>query len=242
MSIVDCAALWPENAIARELLWPHIAGKLGFSAPLQRPVLICVRGAAPGEAQSHEMVARPRYDDTFALLPVGKPPTVFAGASHSYQVDSAISPDVNHDGRPDVGSIRPGRYVLTDSKSEPYPIFYVRNQDGTDRIACFRDTDHDGKISEAEEAAAIAARGGPQEDDRGMYSTAVLVHSGWDAPPDSPHRSSISCLTMNVKHLAELREAARPYGGIVDCPLIEVSEVVELIADFDPGTGPLATA
>jgi hypothetical protein len=237
--MTSCQKLWPPNDPSFAAVhWDMIAGKLlllnGDAQPddvrLDRPLLIAIRGAAPGDEQTHEMHARPAYDDSFVLVQKTTMPMLFSGATHSYQTDSKLSPDEDGDKRGDVGSIRPGRFVLTDKGAEPYPIFEVSLPDGSKSIPCWRDLGrHDGKIDDAEKERAETATKGRQVNATGFYSTAVLMHTGWDAPPDSPHRSSISCLTANHRHLEIMRNAAKQSAGKLDCILIDADELVAIV-------------
>jgi hypothetical protein len=214
--------------IAGALLRLHDKVPAGFV--LERPLLIAIRGAAPGDEQTHALHAKPVYDDAFCLVQKTTMPMLFPGATHSYQLDSKLSPDVDGDGRGDVGSIRPGRLVLTDRGAQPYPIFEVSLPNGDKLIPCWRDTGkHDGVIDDAERERAETATKGPQVNATGYYSTAVLMHTGWDAPPDSEHRSSISCLTANFRHLDVMRDAARHSEGKLDCILIDADELVAIV-------------
>lgn len=233
MPIVPCDALWPGDSSAERLLhWGFIAGKLGAAPKLARPFLIGIRGAAPLARMTHQAVHRPRYDDSFVLLCEGDEPLLFPGATHAYQVESGLSPDADGDGRKDVGSIRPGRYLLTDKGIEPHPIFVLTLPDGkTGEIPAYRDLDHDGVISEQEEERARQARPGgrgAQVNSDGYFATAVLLHTGFDAPPSARHRSSIACQTCSLSWLRLLREKAAPYGGKIDYVLANAADLVPL--------------
>lgn len=229
--MTDARILWPAPEQSR-LHWGWLAGELGAAAvyPLPRPFILAIRGVAPRDAETHETIARPAYDDTYVLFdPKGTtPPWVFAGATHSYQRDSRLSPDRDGDGRGDVGCIRPGAYVLTLAIDKPYPIFTVATPSGSARIPCFSDLNHDGRIDESERKKAIETVGGTQADASGYYSTAVLVHTGWDAPADSEHRSSISCLTMNARDLQGMAGFAKASGGKADLKLVDADYLVEV--------------
>jgi hypothetical protein len=215
---VNCSALWPGDSLTDQLLhWSFIAGKLGATPSLSRPFLLGIRGAAPNDQETHQTVHRPRYDDTFVLLTRSAPPLVFAGATHAYQLDSKLSPDVSGDGRGDVGSIRPGKYLLTDTRSMPHPIFHLTLADGkTGRIPAYRDTDHDGVISQAEELASERRKRGAQVGPDGDYATDVLLHTGFDAPANAKHRFSIACQTCSLTWLELLRREAKSSKGLVD--------------------------
>jgi hypothetical protein len=233
MKTVPCDALWPSGDRAEKLLhWGFIAGKLGAEPKLARPFLIGIRGAAPLAQTTHQAVHRAKYDDTFVLLCEGDEPVIFPGATHAYQIESGLSPDADGDGRKDVGSIRPGRYLLADKGIQPHPIFVLTLPDGkTGNIPAYRDTDHDGVISEREEELSRQARPGgkgAQVNSDGYFATAVLLHTGFDAPPSAQHRSSIACQTCSLEWLKLLRTKAAPSGGKIDYVLANAAALVPL--------------
>lgn len=215
----NCRALWATSPVDSVNRYAYLAGKLGAAPELSRPFLICIRGAALGEDETHEMHARPAYDDTGVLLTRTSMPLVFRMGTHSYQVDSRESPDVNRDGRGDVGSILPGRFILRDTGAGKYPVFRVLMPDGSDRIPCQRDVNHDGAIGGEELVNAYTA-------------TSILLHTGWDAPPDSPHRSSIGCLTASATTLGGIHHEAVKADGKIDCVLETAERCVELLGGY----------
>lgn len=232
--MTSCAKLWPPNDPVRASLhWSHLAGILlgrnGMGHTLERPLLIGIRGAAPGDAETHEIHSRPSYDDSYVLVQKTTMPMLFRGATHAYQLDSRAAPDENGDGRGDVGSIRPGRFVLTDTDSQPSPIFTVALPDGSTKIPAWRDLNHDGRLDDTERDRAEAARKGNQVNADGYFATAVLVHVGW------PIRSSISCLTMDERYLFEIRHAARYHDGKLDCILEDASELATIFDTYESG-------
>lgn len=242
---VPCSVLWPKpDPVDRLLHWWAIAGRLGAQVSLERPFLIGIRGAREGDAETHQPVHKPVYDDTFVFIPpaeVGSTIT-FPGATHAYQLNSKLSPDVSGDGVGDVGSIRPGRYLLTDKGAQPHPIFVLTTPDGSGRIPCFRDTDHDGVISEAEARRSVEARGVAQSNSDGCFATAVLFHTGYDAPVSAAHRSSIACQTANLRWLLEMRKSASKCGGVIDYVLINAWELVPIAEEtLRARFGPSAT-
>jgi hypothetical protein len=213
---VDARPLWPGSEPGESTThWGWLAGELGADFPLIRPFLIGIRGVAPREDETHELVARPAYDDSFVLLsPDPVPPYLFPGATHAYQLDSKLSPDVDGDGRGDVGTIRPGRFVLTLAVEKPFPIFTLTMAGtGSGNIPCFRDTDHDGEYS-------------PAEITRSSLASAVLLHTGWDAPAASAHRSSIACQTCNASNLELVATHAKRHGGKVDYVLVDAESLI----------------
>jgi hypothetical protein len=219
---MDARALWPSGEAGSSTThWGWLAGELGASFPLHRPFLLGIRGVScvPSFAtETHETVAKPAYDDTFVLLsPQPVPPYVFAAATHPYQRDSKESPDIDGDGRGDVGCIRPGRFVLQLALEKPYPVFVLTLPGGYSTVPCFRDTNHDAHYS-------------PEEITRASYATAVLLHTGFDAPAGSEHRSSIACQTCNVADLRLVASHARAFDGKVDYMLVDAADAIALAA------------
>lgn len=211
--MTDTRILWPQSTYQAIWQWPALAGKLGCGFPLPRPFLIGIRGVDLGADSSHETRSKASYDDTFCLLPAGRPHALFRGSSHAYQLFSKLSPDVNRDGVGDVATIRPGRYVLTwkmDDKAG-CPVFELTMPDGGKNIPSARDVNHDG----------IA--------DPGPYTAnAVLFHSGFDAPAGADHRSSIACQTTSVANLKLMKQA----GHVIDYVLATADEAVRLVAEL----------
>jgi hypothetical protein len=227
---VPCANLWPSDDPNENFVhWSLIAQQLGAPKVLSRPFLLGLRGAAVGDAVTHQPVHKPAYDDTFVLLIGEEAPVVFLGATHAYQLDSKLSPDVSGDQRGDVGSIRTGSYLLTDKGAQPHPIFTLTCLDGSDKIPAHRDTDHDGVISEAEAAKSEAARTGPQTSEIGHYAMSVLMHTGIDAPANAVHKFSIACQTTSLKWLELMRTKAAATGGVIDYVLVNAWEAVKLV-------------
>jgi hypothetical protein len=221
---MDARILWPSGEPGASTdHWGYVAGRLGATvAPaLPRPFLIGIRGVKPLAPETHETIAAPLYDDTFVLLvPSAAPPYVFAGATHPYQRDSKLSPDIDGDGRGDVGCIRPGHFELTLALDKPYPIFTVTLPGGNGNLPCFRDTSHDSRYSAAELSQM-------------SFVSACLVHTGFDAPPDSEHRSSIACQTANIADLRYMASHARAFGRKIDYVLLDAADAIE-IAEQSP--------
>lgn len=220
--MTDATPLWLPPGVDPRDWWGHLAGQLGAGPgyPLARPFLLVLRGVVVGAAETHETVARAAYDDTFVGLSHDGvvPPYVFRGASHAYQRDSRAAPDVNGDGRGDVGCIRPGRFELTLAITDPFPIFTLTMPGGSGNIPCFRDTNHDGRYS----AAELSQR---------SFATAVLLHTGFDAPAGSEHRSSIACQTANVADLRYLASHAAAYGRKIDYVLLDADDALALLVN-----------
>lgn len=227
--------------------WAALAGRLGASFPLMRPFLICIRGAKPGDAQDHELIHAPVYDDAFCFIPPGETQLLFAAASHAYQLRSTESPKDGTDGIGDVGSVRPGRYLLNDTNNGAEVVFHITLPDGTDRLPAWRDYDHDGKISPAELQGSEDARTGPQIGAEGTYASSILLHGGLDEPPHPDgtppaHRFSIGCFTAPLRYRKIMSDKAKAHGGKIDCALVLAPKAVELVASlpaWDPEPFPL---
>lgn len=205
--MTDVSRIWPPPGEGAAFgWWIAIAEKLGAKFPLARPFLICVRGVRPGDEQTHPMRSVAGYDDTGVLLwPEGV--ETFPMSSHAYQVNSRFSPDVDGDGRGDVGTICPGRYVLH-SVGEKYPTFALTLPGGGMHLPCWRDTDHDGVISHDERERVYSA-------------TEILLHGGVDDPPDAAHHFSIGCQCAALKWRQLL--LARMLAGRTDADYVLVT-------------------
>ena len=211
---MNCSALWPPPGVDPLNHWGHVAGAFGCSPALERPFLLCIRGVRPYEYETHPMRSVAAYDDTGVLLYQGGN-LVFPMSTHAYQLNSKLSPDVDGDGRGDVGTITPGRYVLKDKRAGKYPTFHLTTPEGSDRIPCYRDTNHDGIISHGEAEKIWTA-------------TAILLHGGIDDPPDSPHHYSIGCLCVPLTWRREMVAKCVP-DGLIDCILATAEEVLRVV-------------
>jgi hypothetical protein len=221
---MNCPILWPSNPDHFLFLWGALAGKLGCAYPLERPFLIGARGVLPGATETHPTRSRAAYDDSFVLMAPSKRPVLFAGSTHAYQLHSKLAQDANRDGVGDVGTIDPGRYVLTWKMRDGAgcPVFELTMPDGGKNIPCHRDIDHNG-----------TAEAG------GYTANAILFHTGFDAPPGADHASSIGCQTTSKKNLLLLEEA----GHVLDYVLADASTLVTLAGElpaWDDETEPQA--
>jgi hypothetical protein len=242
--VTDCRHLWPESSPTASLLhWSFLAGKLGADSALERPFLICLRGVRPFELETHPLVHEPVYDDTGVLLVRSEYPVVFPLATHAYQARSKASPDVNGDGLGDVGSVRPGRFVLhnvTDPGSAEI-VFRVSMPDGSWRLRAWRDFDGDKKLSPEEMQQSEDARTGAQVGSEGTWADSILLHGGIDEPPDRSgnapkHRFSIGCFTASRKWRQLIAEKCGP-DGRADMVLINAADALPLVhgAPIDDG-------
>lgn len=222
--IRNCTIIWPSAEAVSITHWGNIAGLLGASAtyPMPRPFLIGIRGIRPFEDTSHEVVSKPAYDDTFVLLAADglARAVVFEGSTHAYQRDSKLSPDVDHDGRGDVATIKPGYYLL-EYRGGKYPEFELLTRDRSGRIPAYRDLQHDGTA-----------------DDGDFTATDVLLHTGYDAPADARHKSSIACQTMRLRDLQVLEQLCRPHGASADYRLITAWELAAMLEQRNTDPAP----
>jgi hypothetical protein len=248
--IVPCSRLWPAlDASPGEarLHWGRIAGimigAMPIANPLVRPLLLAIRGAALGDAMTHPLVHAPVYDDCFVLLQRDALPVAFSGATHAYQRDSRQSPDANRDGRGDVGSVRPGRFVLHDMRNGEEVIFQVKTPFGSDRLPAWRDFDHDGKLSPEEMQRSEDLRAGQQVGAEGTWADSVLFHGGLDEPSrkdgtPAKHRFSIACWTAPRKWRQLVADAARATGGQVDAIMGNAVDLLAAMADDSGESAP----
>jgi hypothetical protein len=211
------------------LKFSYLAGKLGADPSLPRPFLIGIRGIEVNKDTTHPLVHKPAYDDTAVLLVKGEEPIIFPFATHAYQANSKLAPDTNLDGVQDVGSLRPGRFVMSDPGIMPYPIFILTLPNGSGNLPAYRDFNHDTKLSDDEIQKSINTKTGPQTNDDGCYANSVLWHCGFDAPQDSDHRSSISCQTSNVKWLQLARQKLiQSKTKYLDYVLVNIEDVLKI--------------
>ncbi len=212
---VDASMLWPPSDAddaQKNLHYRSICERLGETVPTNRPLLLAYRGVALRAFTTHPVVSHPEYDDGFILLQiVGGAPRVkeFAGATHPYQRNTGAAPDTNLDGTPDVGTIRPGRYLLERLPSDAdHPKLWVKRTPKDARIPTWRDTNQDGTISAKESEVSEGKTSGPQAAPGvGDFSTEVLLHPGFTAKQTNgrPY-SSIGCQTARLEDVRDVAD------------------------------------
>jgi len=118
------------------------------------------------------------FDDRFLVF-TGSDTLELAGSTHPWEASSTSSPDIDGDGIGDVGWLRPGTYQVIPRASAQnilgLPTYHVTTN-GSDRVAGWRDTDHDGTISDDERAASEA---------RGDTLGAILFHAEGPGGPQA---------------------------------------------------------
>lgn len=191
--MTDARPLWPTRDASPDAQRAHFAAMLhglGYDLPGARPCLLALRGVEPWAAETHPTRTAVAEDDTGILL-TSSAVRVWAMATHPYQLDSRASPDVDGDGRGDVATILPGRYLMR--RISPV-VMHVLRADGSEGIPCLRDTHHDGRPT----APGTA--------------TAILLHADWRSG-----KSSIGCQTSRE---ADVR-AVCAAGPEVDFVLVD---------------------
>lgn len=175
--------------------------------PGGQATVLGLRGLSRGNAGPHEAGSTRAYDDTFVVLQNGRAYEM-RGATHAGQVRSSLSPDVNRDGAGDVGMINPGNFVARPNGSHNgAPSWHVTNVGGGQRIAGVRDTNGDGRFSDAERAASAR---------RGDALTEILFHQGYGDRP-----KSIGCLTMSPSTYADFMRRVGGSGAGFNFTLVD---------------------
>jgi len=216
-------ALWPAESAdgeAKAVHYRELCKKLGFETTLARPLLLALRGVELRGTETHPVLSQPKYDDAFVLL-TNVDSVVdaheFMGATHPYQAFTGATgtPDVNKDGLRDVGTIKPGLYLLRRQDKPPgHPSLHLVKLDGKDGIPTWRDTNHDGKIS------------GP-ELEPSLLATEVLLHPGFTSlqkGKTAPY-SSIGCQTAKVEDVQAVAKHA-----LVDYLLVDARAALTQLA------------
>jgi murein peptide amidase A len=156
--------------------------------------LLGLRGLAPDGERHDSADNQGAYDDTYVLLRrtiAGQPELFeFRGSTHAGTGSDSAAPAAG------VAQIRPGYYIANpDGYHHARPCWHVFNQQGTDRIPCWRDADADGSISSDERAYSEAQR---------HAATYILIHDGLS----DAVCSSIGCLTMDPETYRRFCEVA----------------------------------
>lgn len=177
--------LAPANATPEQKFqhYAEIVRRAGGEVnPNGQATVLGLRGLSRGTNGPHDTGSTRAYDDTFVVLQNGRA-YEFRGATHAGQVRSSLSPDVNRDGQGDVGMINPGNFTARpNGNHNGAPSWHV-TQNGRDRLSGVRDTNGDGRFSDAERAASAR---------RGDTLSEILFHQGYGDRP-----KSIGCLTMS---------------------------------------------
>jgi hypothetical protein len=233
LPLLDARPLWPEAGASEAQKFDHyerLCRSLGQGMPASGPLLIGLRGVELNGLSTHPVVSKPAYDDTFVLLnqATGKRVLEFRGATHPYQKVMGSGVDANLDGMPDVGTIRPGRYVMLRQQADAaHPKLWIKRAANDAVVPTWRDTDHSGVISESEKQASESHQSGQQtRADIGDFATEVLLHPGFDATQSSGRRySSIGCQTAALVHVQAVAAFPR-----LDYLLLDARDALTLLA------------
>jgi len=188
----SAAALTPAYA-----KWSTFADARGLRATAGRARVIGIRGRDTSGRVHPTTVERGVFDDAVVVLTADGRAVTLAVSTHPWERGSTSSPDVDGDGKGDVGMLAPGRYLAVargaDRNIAGLPTWHVLNPNGVDGLAGARNTDHDGVYSEREVAASKS---------RGDRLSAILFHKGGAGAP-----AAIGCQVLDedgVKDLAKL--------------------------------------
>ena len=117
------------------------------------------------------------YQDVYDVFKADGTLATFTGSTRPAQPapDDGSVPDVDGNGTPDLGILRPGIYTargdiefgLTDYERPAFHVLY----EGRDGLPAWRDLDGDGVFSAGEKSLSVS---------RGYLITEVLIHYGFD--------------------------------------------------------------
>lgn len=200
-AVGGASALAPPSASERER-YDHYAAIVrangGQVCADGKPTVLGLRGLSR-DGNQHDTSSARAYDDTFVVLTPDGHVREFSGATHPGQNRSTMSPDVTGDGVGDVGMIRPGNYqVVPNGAHAGAASFHVRTTGGSGNLSGWRDTNQDGRFSDAERAAS---------DRRGDTLSGVLFHQGGTGAP-----TSIGCQTMSPSTYSAFLDAVGGRG------------------------------
>ena len=220
----DASMFWCPEGVAPVVHYGMILGRLWgglVPPPTDKACILAVRGLALFASEDHEVLSVPKYDDCGILFVPGSEPFLFPCSTHAYQATSKLSPDVDGDGRGDVATIRTGLYQLTLAITAPHPIWVMTTLANSGRIPCARDRNQSGRLEDKE---------WEQQD----FATAVLLHTGWDAPAGAAHRSSIACQCASLSSLQVIARAGRQ----ILYRLVDADVAIEAAKLVTPDTEP----
>lgn len=181
--------LAPKGASETEafLHYERIVRAMGDEIVPGTPHVLGLRGLDPS-GRLATTVARREMADTFVVLKKSGGGAVsvdtFRGSTYPGVPRSRAAPDANRDGVPDVGMIKEGRFkVVPNGMRKSGWSYHVLTRGGSDRLLGVRDTNHDGRFSDAERSRSNESRHTLGE---------ILFHPG----ARSGRVSSIGCLNV----------------------------------------------
>jgi hypothetical protein len=223
--------LWPPPGSDERKHWTALCELMGFPLTAGRHTLIGLRGVSVNAPFTHPSASRAAYDDAFVWLDADGSMRRFAGATHSYQARSEndMGDDIDGDGRSDIATIRPGRYVGNNPhRFHGHVALDVRNLAGTCRIPTFRDVDGDRGISDADKILSEHATQGEKVDEHGAYAAGVKFHPGFDTKHAEGAFSSVGCQTAPLAEIVRLH-AAKEF----DYVLLDAVEVLVQLGQLE---------
>ena len=137
------------------------------------------------------------FDDTIVVFSAdGVTARRFPASTHPFEKNGVSGvPDVDGDGASDVGMIAPGIYDVTGRARliAGQPSFVV-TRSGSGRLPGWRDTNHDGVLSDEEMAASVKRKDG---------LTDVLLHQGEGGAP-----AAVGCQVFPAAAITDFVRAA----------------------------------
>jgi hypothetical protein len=177
----------------------------GYTVDPKTPTVVALRGVS-ATAGAHATTSAASYDDTIVVLnrdAKGRAVvTTLAGSTHPGQSTAAVGgtvgvPDVNGDGKADVGMIEPGEYRLVPTGNHAgASAWAVQTTGGSGQIPGVRDTNQDGQYSPAERK---------DSESRKDVLTGVMIHQGGK---DTPWSAGCINLSQDSKIYPEFIKAA----------------------------------
>ncbi len=175
--------------------YAHIAESAGIDVK-KGPVVIGLRGVSRNGA-FHPTRTQQVFDDVITVLKADGSVLELPASTHPWFSVTTTAPDVDGDGKPDVGMIRPDRYRAVARPSTRdiagLPTYHVTTTNGSDRLPGWRDTNQDGTYDEHERAVS---------EKRNDTLGAVLFHQGGSSAPPA-----IGCQVFSAENTRRFVEA-----------------------------------
>lgn len=197
-----------DSAYAR---YTKFAKEHGVKQHRSRALVIGLRGRDI-EGKLHKTRIRSAYNDTLIILTRDGRVIEYRASTHPWELEAPGIPDVDGDGKADVGMIRPGSYVALrrpDNRNiGGEPTYHLLTRSGSGKVPGYRNTDQDDVFSKAEQQASKK---------RGDTMTAVLFHR--EGGEDDPR--PVGCQIVEAERMGEFADEV---GERFDYWLVDVSE------------------
>lgn len=210
----EAEASEPERAAARGeaeayAAYAAFAERHGMKPREGRALVIGIRGRDLARQLHPTRVVR-AFDDTLVVLTPDGRVVELAASTHPWETEGRGAPDVDGDGRPDIGMIRPGKYLAVRRGARRNigggPTYHVLTRAGGGSLPGWRNTNQDEVYSPAERAASEA---------RGDALTAVLFHQAAEGGP-----KAIGCQVLDA---SGMRRLAEEVGARFDYLLVDAN-------------------